>query len=73
MSRRAAQSSYLLDGSSQLALNLQAEALDVADEQFTVLTLQGGKAGAVSLAPEGIPPPLRPELGPALPCPAHLH
>lgn len=34
---------YLLDSSSQLALDLQTEALDVSDEEFPVLTLQGDR------------------------------
>lgn len=40
---------YLLDGSSQLTLELQAKALNVPDEEFPVLTLHEtskGKAGA---------------------------
>lgn len=56
---------YLLDDGSQLALDLQAEALDVPDEEFPMLALQGDMAGTgVSHLPE---------LNPALPSPAHLH
>lgn len=36
---------YLLDDGSQLALDLQAEALDVPDEEFPMLALQGDMAG----------------------------
>lgn len=60
---------YLLDDSSQLALDLQAEALNVPDEEFPVLALQGDMAGGW----HGSLPPLLPELNPALPSPAHLH
>lgn len=61
---------YLLDGSSQLTLELQAEALDVPDEEFPVLTLQRDKEG------EGWRRSLlrlQPKLDPVLPAPAHLH
>ena len=43
---------YLLDGGSQLTLDLEAEALDVPDEQFPVLTLRGDEAGTARLTPE---------------------
>lgn len=39
---------YLLDSSSQLTLDLQAEALDVPDEEFSVLTLQGQRSGGLA-------------------------
>lgn len=60
---------YLLDGSSQLTLDLEAEALDVPDEELSVLTLQGDVAG--KLAQEA--PTYAPKAGPILPSPAHLH
>lgn len=59
---------YLLDGSSQLTLDLQAEALDVPDEQLPVLTLQGEQGdeeGTVRLTPAS--PTSAPK---ARPCPS---
>lgn len=60
---------YLLDGSSQLTLDLKTEALDVSDEEFPVLTLQGDRADM--LAQES--PTSWAKAGPYPPSPAHLH
>lgn len=65
---------YLLDSSSQLTLDLQAEALDVPDEEFSVLTLQGQRSGRLvqespTFATKAVPCPSLPS-SPALMPPA---
>lgn len=47
MSPRPSAHLYLLDGSCQLALHLQTEALDVPNEEFSVLTLWADGGGRV--------------------------